>query len=136
MAIKYGGETLKLMSYFEASTKAVLKDCFVDKNGILNFIVLEGMSNAIGKGGENARSLEARLKRKIRLVLFSDVLETFVANLLLPIKPKDIENKEGIVVITPEPETRGYIIGRAGSNLRNMEETVKRYFDIKEIKVA
>tara|TARA_Y100000310_G_C20693027_1_gene823653 strand:+ start:250 stop:660 length:411 start_codon:yes stop_codon:yes gene_type:complete len=136
MKIKYDNQLMKLMYFFESITHSKLKDCFIDKNDVLNFIVNEDIAKAIGKNGVNAKKVEAKLKRRIKIVAFSENLEEFISNLLLPLKVKDITVDEGIVTITPEPESRGYIIGRAASNLRNYEETVKRYFEIKEIKVV
>lgn len=135
--IKFDTQTLELMSFFESATGARLKDCFTDSLGILTFVVLEGVAKAIGKGGETFRKLESRLKRKIKIVAYSDDLNQFVVNLLMPLKAKNLGYSEEtkILTITPEPESRGYIIGRAASNLRNYESIVKRYFDVKEIKV-
>jgi len=40
------------------------------------------------------------------------------------------------VITPPDTQTRGYLIGREAVNLRGFEEIVKRYFEIKEIKVV
>ena len=136
MKIKYDNQLMKLMFFFESNTRSKLKDCFIDKNNILNFVVNDNIARAIGKDGSTARKLESSLKRKIKIVAFSDNPEEFIQNLLLPLKVKHIEVSDGIATITAEPESRGYIIGRGGSNLRNYEEILKRYFDIKEVKVV
>lgn len=130
-------ETLKLMTFFESSTGAKLKDCFTDHLGILTFVVQEGIGKAIGKGGVTFRNLESRLKRKIKIVAYSEDLKQFVVNLLLPLKARNLDYNEEtkILTITPEAESRGYMIGRAAQNLRNYESIVQRYFDVKEIKV-
>ncbi|MBI2664120.1 NusA-like transcription termination signal-binding factor [Candidatus Woesearchaeota archaeon] len=136
MRIKYDNQLMKLMYFFESRTHARLKDCFLDNNKVLTFVVSSDISKAIGRNGANARSMERALNRKIRIVAFAGSVEEFVRNLLMPLKAKGIEFREGIVTITPEPESRGYIIGRAGSNLRNYEAAARRYFDVKEIKVV
>jgi len=97
---------------------------------------MKTLQKAIGKNGVTAKKIESALKRKIKIVAFSDNIEDFVRNLLLPLKVRNIEISDGIVTITPEPESKGYIIGRGGSGLRNYEETLKRYFDVKEVKVV
>ena len=128
---------MKLMYFFESRTRSTLKDCFIDKNGVLNFIVEGGIGRAIGKNGVTAKKIEFSLKRKIKIVAFSDNLKEFLSNLLLPQKIKSVEVAEDkTVIITPEPKSRGYIIGRAASNLRNYEEILKRYFYIKKIRVV
>ncbi len=135
--IKYNNALMKLMSFFEAATKARLKDCFVDQNGLLVFVVEPAQYGlAVGKAGSNVKRLEAAIKRKIKIVEYSDDLVQFVASLIQPSKAKDISVTDGVVTITPEPGSRGYLIGRAGKNLRNMESVIRRYFPVKEVRVA
>ncbi len=137
MKIKYDAQLIKLMSFFESATHARLRDCLIDGNGVLTFVVADNIGLAIGKNGATAKRLESSLKRKLKIVAFSEDLEQFIRNLIAPLKIRGIERKEDkTVVITPEPESRGYIIGRAASSLRNYESIVKRYFDVKELRVV
>jgi len=137
MKIKYDLNLMKFMSFFENLTNARLKDCFVDKNEILVFIVKENqIAKAIGKKAVNARNIKEKLNRKIKIVEFNSNLETFVANIIRPLIGKEIKINDNIVTIVgPDTKTKGLLIGRNGQNLRNYEEIVKRYFDIDEIKV-
>ena len=67
---------------------------------------------------------------------FNPDLIQFIKNVVFPSKVKDIVEEEGVITITPpDSETRGYLIGKSASNLRNTEEVVKRYFELEEIKV-
>ena len=135
--IKYDNALIKLMPFFEAATMAKLKDCFVDQNGMLVFVVEPAQYGiAVGRAGSGVNRLEAALKRKVKIVEFSEDVALFVASLVQPSRAKQIRFEDGIVTITPESsESRGYIIGRAGRNLRNYEAIVRRYFPLKEIKV-
>jgi transcription termination/antitermination protein NusA len=134
--IRYDNQLIKLISLFSSITKTQPKDCFVDGMGLLTFVVDENMGLAIGRGGENIRRLEDSLKRRIKVVEFAPQVDAFVANLLRPLKVQNVEVKDNIVIITPAPESRGFIIGRAAQNLRNYESIVKRYFDVKELRVV
>ncbi len=135
--IRYDNTLMKLMSFFETATKARLKDCFVDQNGTLVFVVEPAQFGlAVGKGGSNVKRVEAAIKRKIKIVEFSDDVVSFVASLIQPAKAKSVELENGIVTINPDSgSSRGYIIGRGGSSLRNYEAAVRRYFQIRELKV-
>ena len=137
MKIKYDLVLMKFMSFFESLTNTRLKDCFVDKNGLLVFVVEENqIAKAIGKKGVNVRNIKEKLNRKIKIVEFNPHLETFVANIIRPLIGKEIKVDDDVVTIVgPDTKTKGLLIGRNGQNLRNYEETVKRYFDINEIKV-
>ncbi len=135
--IKYDNTLMKLMSFFESATKARLKDCFVDQNELLVFVVEPAQYGlAVGKAGSNVKRIEEALKRKVKIVEYSDELVSFVAGLMQPSKAKDISVTDGVVNITPEPGSRGYLIGRGGNNLRNMESIIQRYFPVKEVKVV
>ena len=137
MRIKYDSHLMKLMHYFESTTRSKLKDCFIDGNGILTFVVDGNVGLAIGKNGAMFRKMQSSLKKKIRIVAFSDKVEEFVKNFLQPLKVREIKLMEDkTVVITAGPESRGYVIGRGGSNLRVLEEAARRYFEVKEMKVA
>lgn len=137
MKIKYDLNLMKFMSFFESLTNTRLKDCFIDKNSLLVFVVKENeIAKAIGKKGVNVRNIKEKLNRKIKIVEFNPHLETFVGKLINPLKAKEIKVDDNVVTITgPDTKTKGLLIGRNGQNLRNYEEIVNRYFDIKEIKV-
>ena len=76
------------------------------------------------------------LKKKVKIVEYSDDLIQFVANVVAPIKVKEIVEEDGIVTITPmDSMSRGLLIGRSAVNLRGFENIVKRFYPIKEIKV-
>jgi N utilization substance protein A len=137
MKIKYDANHMKFMSFFESITKAKLKDCFVDKNNILVFVVEpNNIAKAIGKNGANVKRINEKLNRKIKIVEFNPQIESFVANVIAPLKAKDIRFENKVVAISAvDTKTRGLLIGRSAQNLRNYEGIVKRYFDINEIKV-
>ncbi|MCK5282913.1 MAG: NusA-like transcription termination signal-binding factor, partial [Nanoarchaeota archaeon] len=108
------------------------------REGQLIFIVQQGyIGKAIGKKASNIKKLERILNKKIRIIEFSDDLERFIRNVIMPLKVKQIDIEEKIVTITsPDSQTRGFLIGRAAVNLRGFESIVKRYYDVDEIKVV
>ena len=134
--IKYDADLMKIISIFENITGAKLRDCI--SNERLLFIVDENeMGRAIGKNGINIKRLENMLKKKIRIVGYSaDVLQ-FIKNMLYPLQVLNIENNEGSIVITgPNTKTKAMIIGRNKQNLNSLIAILKRYFDIKDIRVV
>ena len=135
--IKYDFNLIKFISMFESLTNASVKDCF-NQGDKLVFIVKENqIGKALGKRGSNIKRLENAFKKKLRIIEFNHDMLKFIKNVIYPSQIKDIEEEDDIVTITPaDSKTRGYLIGRAAVNLRNIEEIVKRYFRIKEIKVV
>lgn len=134
--ISFDIDSMQFISMFESMTHAKVKDC-IKKPDKLIFIVETGeIGKAIGKKGANIRKLENKFKKKIKIIEFDEDPLIFTQNVFYPNKAKDISEEEGVITITPiDNTTRGYFIGRGASNLRNAEEIVKRYFEIKEIKV-
>ena len=133
--IKYDSEMIKLMAFFESMTGAKVKDCISD--GKLIFIVEENnMGKAIGKNGANIKRLESALKRKIKLAEFSDDVLQFVRNLVYPADVAEIKNDNGLLTIKGrDTNTKAMLIGRDRQNINSISGIVKRFFDIREIKV-
>ncbi|MBW3011864.1 NusA-like transcription termination signal-binding factor [Candidatus Woesearchaeota archaeon] len=129
--------SLGFMSSFEKITKAKIKD-FVEKDDLLLFIVQPGeLFKAIGPKGANVKRLSALLKKRIKIVEFSDDVLVFVKNMIHPLKATNIEQDGKIITISSDDaKTKGLLIGRNAQNLRQLEKVVKRHFDIDEIKVV
>lgn len=140
MRIKYDISLIGFMSVFEKTTGAKLKDCYNDD--VLNcvtFIVQPGqLGRAIGKGASHVKRLREKMNKNIRVIEFHpDILE-FVKNMVAPLKVDRVEQDEtGRIIITgPDTRTKGLLIGRNAQNLRNLESNVRRYFEVKEIRVV
>lgn len=136
MKIKFNKDILYFISLFEKVTKAKIKDCFEEENK-LYFIVQHGeIGKAIGKNAINVKKLQNIINRKIKIVEFYPETIGFIKNYIYPIRVKEIQEKEGIfIIIVNDSQSRGLLIGRNATNLRELEKIVKRYFNIIEIKV-
>lgn len=137
MKIVYNKEMMGLMRIFEQITHANLKDCFVDDNSLLTFIVTENqIGKAIGKKAVKVKMLEKALKRKVKIAEYSEDVLQFVKNAIFPLKAENISQEGDIITIqSSDTKTKSLLIGRNAQNLRNLESIVKRYFSIEEIKV-
>jgi len=135
--IKYDIELIRLISLFESLTGAKVKDCFFDGKKQLIFVVEKGdMAKAIGKNGANAKRVENLLNRKIKIVEFNPEVVIFAENLLRPLMIREIREDAGVVTLFGgDTKTKGLLIGRNSSNLKDCEAIIKRYFDIKSVKV-
>jgi N utilization substance protein A len=133
---KYDLDTIRYMNLFEKVTRARVKDCFFNKERLV-FVINHGdIRKALGKNNVNIEKIERLLNRKIKIVEFNPDLLTFIRNLLMPLRCKDLRQEDDIVIITgPDTKTKGLMIGSKAQNLRATEEIVNKYFKIKEIKV-
>ncbi|MBN2454585.1 NusA-like transcription termination signal-binding factor [Candidatus Woesearchaeota archaeon] len=134
--ITFSKDIMSFMTFFESMTRVPLKDCLVDGNSQLVFVVEQGtIGKAIGKKGANARRLEKALNRKIKIVEFNPLPEEFAKNLISPLKA-EISEEEGVLIMKcNDGTTRSLLIGRGAKNLKNYESILRRHFD-KTLKVA
>lgn len=133
--IKYDSDAMELITLFESMTGAKVKDCISDEK--LIFIIEENdMGKAIGKNGINIKRMENALKRKIKLIEFSNDVLKFVRNMAYPIEISDVKQEEGgIIIHGKDASAKAMLIGRERQNINHLTGIAKRYFDVKDIKV-
>ncbi len=133
----YNYKIIKYITIFETLTRVSVKDCY-EEEGSVYFVVPEFMAaKAIGRGGINIKNLERAFNKRIRVVAFNKNVVKFLKNLLTPVRIKEIREEGKTITLVPEDSiSRGKIIGRNASNLRKLERSLKRYFDIEEVKVV
>ena len=134
--IIYNSDIIKLITLFESMTGAKVKDCI--SNDKLVFIIEENeMGKAIGKNGVNIKRIEKALKRKVKLVEFSNDIAQFIRNITYPAQITEIKQENDAIIIQgKDVNSRAMLIGRERQNLNHLTEIVRRYFDTKEIKVV
>lgn len=124
------------MSFFESVTGAKIKDCIANEK--ITFVVAENdMGKAIGKNGANIRKMEKMTGKRIRLVEFSSGVVQFVKNMLYPMNGIGARLEGNIVIIDGKNAAiKATLIGRERRNINHINEIVKRYFDVEEVKVG
>ena len=76
------------------------------------------------------------MKKRIKLVEFSNDVSEFVKNLVYPIEVVDVKHEDGNIILqVKDTNAKAMLIGRERRNINNLANTVKRYFDVREIKV-
>jgi len=124
------------MTFFESMTGAKVKDCIINEKII--FVIEENdMGKAIGKNGINIKRVEKVLKKRIKLIEFNNGVLNFIRNFLYPIELLDVKQEEDTITIYgKDTTTKAMIIGRERQNINQLINIVRRYFDVKEIKVV
>ena len=133
--MKYDLTFIGYVNTFETLTRANVKDCFFDKNNNLVFIVNNGEAGkAIGKYGSNIKRLNGLLKKNIRVIEFNEDVCQFVKNCLAPLNVEKIKQENGKVMIEDEDrKIKGKIVGRDKANLNELNEIVKRFFNVEVV---
>ena len=128
-------QSIQQINLFENVTGAKVKDCINDEE--LIFIIEEGnIKRALGKDNANIKKLESLLKKNIKLIAYSRDVIKFVTNLIYPIKPDNIDLKDDVIYITiNDAKLKGRVYGRGRERLKKLELIIKKYFNIKEIRI-
>lgn len=131
MAVTLTAELIGYINTLENISKAKVKDSFIDKNGILVFVINQGeIGKAIGKGGINIRRLSKLLKKKVKLIEFNEDVKEFVKNCIQPLQATIAMEDSKITLEAPDTTTKAKLIGRDRQNLIALNELVNRYFKV------
>jgi len=117
-------ETLGLASLLERRTQVEVKDCFREQD-IIYFVVASGqIGKALGKGGRTIQKVQQQIGKRVKVIEYSDKVEEFVKNVILPLTVEQVIQEKGIL-----------LIGRDGRNLSIINRAVRRFFAV-EVKVV
>jgi N utilization substance protein A len=141
MTVRLSDEALQLVSLFEETTDATVRDCIIDEEfDRVIFLVKPGeMGQAIGAGGEYVTAVEEEIGKPIKLVEDADTATDFVANALAPAAVYNVtisENDDRLAYVEVAQEDRGVAIGADGRNIEAARMLAKRHYDIDGIELT
>jgi len=139
--IKFTSREMQYISLFESMTGAVVRDCIVEEDGRIIFVIKEGnVGMAIGRRGRNIAMLEKMTGKRHEIIEYSDSAAQFIKNALKPARVEEIRITErldgkSIAVISVEPKDKGIAIGKNGRNAERIRFLAKRYFQIDNVSI-
>lgn len=134
--MKLTQDSINNINLFESLTNAKVKDCFLDGDKLV-FLIEEGnVKKALGRNNSNVERISRILKKEIKIIAFSNDVCKFVSNLIYPNKADEIKvDNKFVDIIVSDNVVKGRIYGRGRENLKRVNNIVKNYFDIDEIRV-
>ena len=131
MIAKYNIELIGYITTLENISGSKVKDAFIDKKGMLVFIINQGdMAKAIGKKGINIKRLSNLLKKRLKLIEFNENVLEFVKNCIQPLQASVSQEDNKILLESPDTTIKAKLIGRDKQNLIALNELVNRYFKV------
>lgn len=133
--LKYDLTFIRYFNFFKTITGLDAKDCFALNDTIVFVAEKEKAGLAIGKGGRNIIALKNGLKKSVKIIEAADSPEEFVEHFVFPLKPISV-TREGnkLSVKFASGRDRRVLLSNNLSNLRQLKESVRRYFpDIEDI---
>lgn len=139
MPATYDTETIRMITLFENTTRARVKDCLMDDaSGFAYFVIEEGdVGLAIGKNGVGVKRVENLLQKNVKVFEFSEDVAQFVKKIIPQATEVKILNEEGrtVVEIRVDRNNRAMVIGRDGKNLKLYKELLERNHNVSDLTV-
>jgi transcription antitermination factor NusA-like protein len=96
------------------------------------------ISKALGKDVANLKRMSNILKKRVKVVAIPNGIEDakiLIESIVSPVTFKDIEVKEGELILTAGPQNKAALIGRNKRRMIEMQEIVKDFFG-KDFKIV
>ncbi len=136
---KLTDKEMRYISLFEAATGASVIDC-VESGDMIVFVVSPGdIRKALARRGAKIQQFSRMVKKRVKVVEYSDNPAKFLENALLParlIEPVRIsERTDGrkVAVVTVDPKHKGMAIGREGKTIELIRHLVRRHHKIDHV---
>ena len=124
----YGNLAAKIM---KLTPKAVIEG----EDQFYIVVPMGTVGKAIGKGAENIKKLNLKLKKRVKIIEFHPHVKTFIAKIIAPLEVESIEETNNSIIIKDSrKKTKSLLIGHSAKNLKLLSETVERFFQ-KEVKI-
>ncbi len=129
---------MRYINLLDKVSRVRTMSCFIYNNTIFFAVRRNQVSRAIGPAAVNIKKIQASIGSRVRVISeiegVSD-LRRFIEDIVAPVKPRDIELKENVVVITAgNTQNKASLIGRDKRRYEELKKIVHDFFG-KELKV-
>lgn len=137
--VKLGTDDIRYITIFENMTGAVVKDCLIESDNRVVFVVKQGdIGLAIGRGGATIQRVRNLICRDIEVVEHASDPSMFIKNVLKPAEVRRVHittRKDGkrIALIDVDEKDRGLAIGKGGRNIQRAKILAKRHHEIEDV---
>lgn len=139
-SLKLSADEISYIALFESRTGAVTKDCIVDSDGSIIFVVKKGdMGIAIGKKGSNVARVRQALGKRVEIIEHSDSPEEFATNILHSHRVKDVRlegDGKKKLRIKVDPRDKSQAIGKRGKNVEKVKTLMARHHSIEDVVIV
>jgi len=137
--IKLTDKEMRYISLFEAATGADIIDC-IEYGDVVVFVVRRGeLPKILSRRGAKIQNFSKLIKKKVKVVEYSDDPAKFIQNALQPAKLSEpiriTERADGrkIAVAVVDPKYRAIAIGREGKTIDLVRFLARRHHKIDHV---
>jgi len=132
---------MRYINLFERVSRIRTTVCFPYNNMIVFAVSPNKVSEAIGKNASNVKEISEILRKKIKVVPMpygksAKDIEEFISAVVSPVEFNKFEFSGKGVVIGATMQNKAALIGRNSVRLKELEDILKRYFDVSELRIV
>ena len=130
-------QSMRYINLFEKISRVSTTNCFLYNNTIVFAVPGREVSRAIVKGAANIKHMQEILGKKVKVIQERDTneIQKFIADLIDPITFNKVEIVDGTVAITAGRQSKAALIGRNRQREEELQEILKKFFNIDKIKI-
>lgn len=138
--LKLTDKEIRYISLFEAMLNIPVIDC-IENEELIVFIIENGkLKYLLQHGGKKIKQFSYLIKKKLKIIEYSQDTATFIKNALLPAKVIDLRltekpNGKKMVVVTIDPSQKGLAIGKNGKTIELVRYLARRHHNVDKIVV-
>ncbi len=129
---------MRYINLLDRVSRVKTTNCFIYNNVVFFAVSKNQVSRAIGPSASNIKKLQESLGVRVRVISESESardVKRFIEDVVTPIKPKEIEIKDGAVVITAgNNQNKASLIGREKRRYEELKRIVEDNFGM-ELKI-
>ena len=136
--LKLTDKEIRYISLFEAMLNIPVIDC-IENEELVVFVIENGkLKYLLQNGGKKIKQFSYLIKKKLKIIEYSQDTATFIKNALLPAKVIDLRltekpNGKKMVVVMIDPNQKGLAIGKNGKTIELVRHLARRHHNVDKI---
>lgn len=131
-------QTMRYINLLDKVSNVKTRKCFLYNNAVFFAVNKNQVSRAIGPAASNIKRIQDSIGIRVKIIKEAediDDLRSFIESIVAPVKPRGIELKEDVVVITAgNNQNKASLIGRDKRRLDELKKIINDTFG-KELKI-
>ena len=124
-------EIIQKINLIENLSKVKVKELIERDDKLIVIINENELIKIIKDKGKNIKNIERMMHTRIKVVEFNKDPLKFTKNYIYPIRPLKINLNENIIEISVEDrKSKGLLIGRESKNLNELNNLIKKYYNL------
>jgi|WetSurMetagenome_2_1015567.scaffolds.fasta_scaffold941807_2 transcription antitermination factor NusA-like protein len=131
-------KAMRYINLLDKVSRVKTRRCFTYNNAVFFAVNKNQVSQAIGPAASNIRAIQESLGMRVKIIKEAEGINDarrFIEDIVSPIRPKDIEVKDGAMLITAgNTQNKASLIGRDKRRLEELKLIVQENFSL-ELKI-